>query len=127
MTDDYPNLWKRGVIQKRIRERAGHCCEECGIRFHEGTNIAVTARNKDGKPTIGTVHHIDGNPQNCRVDNLVYLCQKCHLKVQWAWAPGQPLPRYWGNEPPLWVIVRKLDWQPPAQLWIPELDKCQRF
>jgi len=42
---------------------------------------------------ILTVHHLDGNPLNCKWYNLVALCQRCHLRVQtkvrmeriWPW------------------------------------------
>lgn len=33
-------------------------------------------------PCVLTVHHIDYNPQNEEDDNLIALCQRCHLKVQ---------------------------------------------
>jgi len=88
---DYPELWKRGLIQPRVRERANHQCEQCGMEFHPGTNIAVTARRKDGHPMIGTVHHIDEDKGNCSMVNLVYLCQCCHFTLhRTGWYPGQP-------------------------------------
>jgi len=29
-----------------------------------------------------TVHHLNGNPADCRRANLAALCQRCHLHVQ---------------------------------------------
>jgi len=29
-----------------------------------------------------TVHHLNGNPGDCRPANLAVLCQRCHLHVQ---------------------------------------------
>lgn len=106
--NDYPNLWKRGLIQRRVRERAGHRCEHCGMTFRPGTNLAETAIRRDGRPVVGTVHHIDGDKANCCMRNLVYLCQRCHCFVQWRWAPGQTLPLAWGNQAPGWLVQRNL-------------------
>lgn len=105
---DYPNLWKRNLIQPRVRERANHQCEQCGMAFQPGTNLAVSATRRDGRPVIGGVHHIDGNKQNCSMANLVYLCQRCHCFVQWRWAPGQCLPLTWCNNAPAWLVQRGL-------------------
>lgn len=104
---DYPNLWQRGLIQPRVRARANHRCEKCGMEFCEGTNIAKTAMNSKGKPLIGTVHHIDENKQNCSMVNLVYLCQRCHFITHLGnWYPGKPLLRCWENDPPRWIVER---------------------
>lgn len=113
---DYPNLWKRGLIQAGVRQRAGHCCEECRMEFVPGTNLAVSAVNRKGAPIIGTVHHIDGDKQNCSMGNLVYLCQRCHMYVQHRWKPGDYLPRRWANGAPSWIEVRALAYQPSSQL-----------
>lgn len=69
---DYPPDWEE--IAQAIKDEAGWKCEECG-----------TPHNSD--PQSGyvlTVHHIDGNPANCARENLVALCQRCHLQVQAA-------------------------------------------
>jgi len=121
--NDYPNLWKRKLIQKRVRERAQHRCEHCGIEFHEGTNIAICHYRADGKPVIGTVHHIDGNPANCSMRNLVYLCQKCHMFVQYRWWPGEVLPLRWRNQVPRWIMTRKLRYRLHPQLVLMDADR----
>jgi hypothetical protein len=117
ITDDYPNLWKRNLIQPQVRKRANHRCEQCGMEFDEGTNLATTARNKLGNPMIGTVHHIDQNKQNCSMANLVYLCQSCHwiLHIE-NWTPGDPLLLRWGNIAPAWIVARNIPYQLYPQL-----------
>ena len=52
-----------------------------------------------------TVHHLDGDKANCTIGNLVALCQKCHLRIQAAYVPGQlTLPGY----TPQWMVRRGL-------------------
>jgi len=114
---DYPTLWKRGLIQPRVRERANHCCEQCGMEFHHGTNLAKTAVNRHGKPIVGTCHHIDENKQNCSMANLVYLCQSCHFTVHLSrWYPGKTLPRIWGENVPRWIVSRRIPYRLHPQM-----------
>lgn len=107
----YPAEWLSGEIQARVREKANHQCEHCGMAFHPGTNIAVSATNANGKPVIGTVHHLDGNPQNCTPENLLFACQRCHLHIQALWQPGGVLPACWQKVPD-WIVKRGLVYQP---------------
>ena len=65
--DLYPPDWK--YISWKIKDRAGWKCEGCGV-IHGPC------------PRVLTTHHIDFNPQNSSDDNLIALCQRCHLKVQ---------------------------------------------
>jgi hypothetical protein len=122
--NDYPNLWKRGLIQAKVRDRANHCCEQCGMAFHPGTNLAVSEVNRLGKPIIGTVHHIDHNKPNCRMSNLVYLCQRCHWVLHLRdWKPGMFLLLTWGNEPPRWLIERGIDFKLHPQMRLFEVSE----
>lgn len=90
--DPYPKDWPK--IATRIKEAANWRCEHC---------------NHPHDPASGhtlTVHHLDGNPANCDNDNLVALCQRCHLHIQARYFPGQlPLT---GIEAPAWMIARGL-------------------
>jgi hypothetical protein len=115
---EYPNLWKRGLIQAQVRMRANHLCEQCGMEFQPGTNLALVEKRRNGHPLIGTVHHIDGNKANCGMSNLVYLCQRCHYRLHlYGWIPGKRLPRQWREEAPTWIRARGLEYQFNLQLF----------
>lgn len=119
---DYPNLWKRGVIQKRIRELAHHRCEQCGMKFYIGTNLAIDVFCRTGNPMVGTVHHIDQNKQNCSLINLVYLCQSCHWILHiYDWTPGSPLLKRWLGIPPKWILERNIPYTENPQLQLFDL------
>lgn len=113
---EYPAEWERGEIQQDVMARAGWRCEHCGMAFQEGTTLAKDATNAVGKPIILTVHHIDGNKSDCRWENLVALCQVCHLKMHHLWAPGMCLPLEWHNQIPEWIQARGLAWRVNPQL-----------
>jgi len=61
----YPDDWPD--IAKRVKDKADWRCSECGARHRRGY--------------ILTVHHIDGDPGNNSPENLVALCQRCHLPL----------------------------------------------
>lgn len=63
---DYPSNWHE--VSLLLRKALGWRCERCGRGPAPGH--------------ILTVHHTDGNKNNCEVSNLQVLCQKCHLEVQ---------------------------------------------
>lgn len=87
----YPKNWEE--ISKRIRfERAGNRCEWC-----DAPNRTAIGRKKSNKAewivwsddlndewykleVVLTVAHLDHNPPNCSEENLVALCQLCHLR-----------------------------------------------
>mgnify|MGYP002399903205 CR=1 FL=1 len=111
----YPMLWQRGLIQARVRARAGHCCEACGMQFIEGTNLSVNLYR--GRKMIGTVHHIDEDKQNCSMANLVFLCQSCHYTIHCLnWRVGDVLPLKWADNPPRWIVDRGIAYKPHPQL-----------
>ena len=66
-TDDYPPEW--GVIATTIKQMAGWRCENCD-HVHDVANGRVL-----------TVHHLNMLKNDCRWQNLVALCQRCH-KIQ---------------------------------------------
>lgn len=66
----YPDYWP--LMSKQVKALAHWCCERCGVRNNEDA--------PDG--TMLTVHHLDGNKQNCEWWNLAALCQRCHLRIQ---------------------------------------------
>lgn len=111
----YPREWHTGAIQREIYEYANWRCEHCGVEFWPGTTLAKKERNADGKPRILTVHHLDGNPENCEWTNLLACCQVCHLHIQAVWRPGGVLPAHW-EQPPQWIAARKLPYVRNGQL-----------
>jgi len=63
----YPDNWAE--ISQAIKEARGWKCEDCGSdRYHPRSKL--------------TVHHKDYDPSNNDPDNLVVLCQGCHLRRQ---------------------------------------------
>ena len=77
----YPEDWP--AISLRIRtERAKGCCEcvgQCGKHAEPST-----ARNGEPHPVTGsnvvlTTAHLNHVPEDCREENLVAMCQRCHL------------------------------------------------
>ena len=87
----YPADWKQ--IRKRILERAGNKCENCGVPNHVYRNRetgdltsnpmqAETWSLVDGDATtyiVLTIGHLDHTLEHCLDDNLRAWCQRCHL------------------------------------------------
>jgi len=71
----YPQNWPE--IATRIKNAARWRCEHCGHPHHPASSHTLT------------VHHLDGDPANCHDNNLVALCQRCHLHIQHRFTPGQ--------------------------------------
>jgi hypothetical protein len=90
----YPANWKE--IATRVKDAAGWCCQVCGV----GHRTKLLRDNPDSYgvwrqrvvEVILTVHHIgapkpDGSPGDpadkldCRDENLIALCQRCHLRA----------------------------------------------
>lgn len=72
----YPRDWK--AISLKIRRRAGNRCE--------GSPAYSNCRAENGKihPVTGsrvvlTVGHLNHLPEDCRGENLMAWCQRCHL------------------------------------------------
>lgn len=63
--------WKLISLKIRI-ERAKNKCEKCGVE--NGKPI----EGKKGK-IILTVAHLDQDPTNNNLNNLLALCQRCHF------------------------------------------------
>lgn len=89
-TDTYPPDWPD--IARYIKEKAGWRCEHCDHpNDYESGHVL-------------TVHHLNGIKSDCRYENLVALCQRCHLHIQAKYRPGQQ----WLLIPPKWAINRGL-------------------
>lgn len=86
--DRYPTNWP--AISRRIKELADWACEcdgRCGWRncaSIENTSIQCKATQGEPHPITGTtvvltVAHLDHTPEHCDDDNLMAMCQGCHL------------------------------------------------
>lgn len=78
----YPTDWPLISAAIRFTRAEGRCeCDgRCG-KNHEGRCI-----NKQGQPSyitgkrvVLTTAHLDHTPENCDDDNLMAMCQGCHL------------------------------------------------
>lgn len=94
--DRYPDNWPE--IRQAILDRAGDCCEICGIRNHaagyrepggqfiELLGYEIDPDYYDGDISLKiirvvlTVMHLDHQPENCDPNNLKAACQLCHNK-----------------------------------------------
>ena len=65
-TDPYPTEFGP-YLKRMIRRRDNHKCQSCG------TNVY--------RSSLGHVHHINGNKQDCSENNLLLLCATCHNAV----------------------------------------------
>jgi hypothetical protein len=75
----YPDNWEE--IATAMKQLTDWTCEHCGHEHDPAHGYTLT------------VHHLDKNPANCTYENLVVLCQRCHLQIQQTYKPGQmPLP-----------------------------------
>jgi len=92
--DRYPDNWPE--IRQSILERAGNCCEICGVRNHAvgyrdpcGEFVEITGYDADPDywdgnlaikiiKTVLTIMHLDHQPENCDLANLKAACQFCH-------------------------------------------------
>lgn len=78
----YPKNWD--AISKTAKDTAGWRCAcrgECGRGTHTGRcpNVHGGAAYGTGSKVVLTTAHLDHTPENCAPDNLVPMCQGCHL------------------------------------------------
>jgi methylphosphotriester-DNA--protein-cysteine methyltransferase len=68
----YPPNWRSEIVP-RIKARANHCCELCGV--------ANLSHQSNGSRVILCIAHLDQDPENHAVtdDRLRALCQRCHF------------------------------------------------
>ena len=72
----YPDDWE--AIATAIKEAADWRCQRCGRQCRRPGEVFDTHRR-----TL-TVHHLDGEPENCTDGNLTVLCSGCHLRADAA-------------------------------------------
>ena len=60
------------TVSRYIRELFDFYCARCG----------KDCRNSKNAESVLQVHHIDENPGNNDLENLIPLCATCHLKIE---------------------------------------------
>ena len=60
------------TVSKYVRELFDFYCARCG----------KDCRNSKNADSVLQVHHIDENPGNNELENLIPLCATCHLKIE---------------------------------------------
>lgn len=75
LSDKYPANWS--TIANTIKKQARWHCEHCRHPHDPPTGHTLT------------VHHVNGIKADCTYNNLVALCQRCHLRIQAAFLPNQ--------------------------------------
>jgi hypothetical protein len=73
----YPSDWR--LISLRIRERAGWVCEGSPGIYPDCRAVHGEPHPVTGSRVVLTVAHLDHTPENCADDNLMAMCQRCHL------------------------------------------------
>lgn len=68
----YPVKFNR-KLKEKIRKRDNYKCQVCGITQKE-------YKSKTNKHL--SVHHIDYDRENCKENNLISICQKCHGRTK---------------------------------------------
>lgn len=67
----YPNNWDE--IANTVKDQAGWKCEQCGLQCR------FPGEQFDTHKRTLTVAHINHVEMDCRPENLVALCPRCHL------------------------------------------------
>jgi len=66
---------RNDALHRRLKREVGYTCSECGVSRDFGIPIEV--------------HHLDGDPSNNDIDNLIVVCKKCHNEMEgminWKW------------------------------------------
>ncbi len=60
------------TVSRYVRELFDFYCARCG----------KNCRNSKNAESVLQVHHIDENPGNNDLENLIPLCATCHLKIE---------------------------------------------
>lgn len=74
----YPRDWARISLAIR-RDRAGWACEAAGCGARQAEPHPIT-----GSRVVLTVAHLNHRPEDCRPENLMALCQRCHNRLDAA-------------------------------------------
>lgn len=73
--EEYPQEFNN-ELKEKIRKRDNHRCQEC---FRHQDEIFT----KSGKRKKLVIHHIDYDKKNNNPNNLISLCQNCHMQTNY--------------------------------------------
>jgi hypothetical protein len=82
---DYPANWKQIIAEKKRKHNDK--CEMCyakngdRIKWLDDSFSHPWCLDDTGTKIVLTVHHIDGDKNNNREQNLLLLCQRHHLRL----------------------------------------------
>lgn len=74
-TNEYTSDWPE--IARQAKEDARWKCRHCGHNHDPESGYCLT------------VHHLDIDKSNNDPANLLVSCQRCHLRIQAVYIPGQ--------------------------------------
>jgi hypothetical protein len=75
----YPSNW--GQIAWECKERAGWCCEFCGVAHRARV---VNGETGVVSEVVLSAAHLDHDPWNPH-PRLAALCRSCHARYDWSW------------------------------------------
>lgn len=78
--------WER--LSESIRDRAGRCCEHCGMPEEEHLVRHRQRLNVNHKTPFH--QHLRKSVAN-KAGNLEALCKSCHTKADWIWRKAHPI------------------------------------
>lgn len=73
----YPADWP--MISRAIRARSNGICEGSPGHYPDCRAVNGEPHPVTGSKVVLTVAHLDHQPENCAEDNLMAMCQRCHL------------------------------------------------
>jgi 5-methylcytosine-specific restriction endonuclease McrA len=79
-----PQTLRRALLEIGVP----YCCAHCGL-----------TGEWQGKPLVLHIDHIDGNYEDCRRENLRFLCPNCHTQTP-SWAGRNKVLRSYRRLPP---------------------------
>lgn len=74
------NVMEKDKNRVRFSELLQELCQRSDAKC-EGSKLGLDCTVKLTEDLVPLIHHIDGNPRNNEMSNLVLLCPKCHSEV----------------------------------------------
>jgi hypothetical protein len=81
-------------LAEAVRERWGNACVVCGRRPEEWLDTDLGERRQDKL----SFHHVNGDDTDDRIENIIPLCQSCHVHIHKV---DEPPYRMWHRQLPI--------------------------